>query len=416
MKYGTEKPSLLVVGDYTRKDFLENFVKLREYFQLYFIEYSYPGELRNQLFKEYGSALFWKDFVSAQHLLRKIRPKAVVYFFIEALNHIALLNACKAAAVKTYHLEHGLRDLELQLHLKKQNLSFDRRPRPRYVPLNIKLRNRLFFECTRWLLPARQRKFLSIYKKLRLHNSILDTFLSLKHELRTADHYISFAPCVFKYHQTIDGLNKAHPVSFIGLPYFDYMKNDLSRPFDPLNKKLVFIDSAFHLEDSYGWTWATRSVFLKSLNQVVQRVGYELWIKKHPLDHTDFWDGDNWHIIEQEDWFQCWNDFNIVIGEYSTLMIPLAGMAHTTCFCFETHPLDGYKTSGFLVEGGVCDELYDSAALETILSDIDVLSQIHKRQSSFKQDFLDNWLTVLDGTSTDRLTNLIISGSTEFTC
>lgn len=404
-----QKPSLLIVGDYTRRDFLQNFVLLKEQFSLFFLEYSYSGELKNSIYEEYGEAVFWKDFLSAQHLIRKIQPKAVVFFFIEALNHVALLNACKHAGIKTYHLEHGFRDLDLQLHLKAQGTSFDSRPKQRYVPLHVKIRNRLFFETTRLLLPARHRKFLTAYKEVRLRNSILDSFLAFKNELRNADHYISFAPGVFKFHQRLDGLNDHQAVSFIGLPYFDYMKNDLSRPFDPANKKIVFIDSAFHLEDSYGWTRQTRAVFLKELNAAIRSAGFELWIKKHPLDHSDFWDGENWHVIKQEDWFTCWKEFNIVLGEYSTLMIPLAGLAHTICFCFETHPAGGYKTSKFLVDGGVCDEIEEPKSIAGILKDRDQLCEIHRRQNLSKESFLRNWLTFLDGSSTQRFTQLIIS-------
>lgn len=407
------KPSLLVVGDYTRKDFLQNFVLLKEQFSLFFLEYSYPGELRNSIYEEYGEAIFWKDFLSAQHLIRKIQPKAVVFFFIEALNHVALLNACKHAGIKTYHLEHGFRDLDLQLHLKAQGVSFDSSPKPRYVPLHVKIRNRLFFETTRLFLPARHRKFLTAYKEVRLRNSILDTFLTIKNELRNADHYISFAPGVFKFHQRLDALNDHHAVSFIGLPYFDYIKNDLTRPFDPGNKKIVFIDSAFHLEDSYGWTKQTRAVFLKELNTAIRSAGFELWIKKHPLDHSDFWEGENWHVIEQEEWFSSWKEFNIVLGEYSTLMIPLAGLAHTICFCFETHPVGGYKTSKFLVDGGVCDEIEDPKSIAGILKNPGLLCDIHRRQNLSKENFLRNWLTYLDGSSTSRFTQLIISGTTK---
>jgi hypothetical protein len=413
MKDKKQKPALLVVGDYTRKDFLQNFEKLRGQFSLFFLEYSYTGELKNSIYKEYGEAIFWKDFFSAQHLITKIKPSAVVFFFIEALNHVALLDACKHAGIKTYHLEHGLRDLDFQLHLKNQGLSFDNSPKSRHVPLYVKLRNRLFFELTRFFLPSGYKNFLAEYKKVRLHNSILDTFLTIKNGLRNADHYISFAPGVFKFHQRLDGLSDQQEVSFIGLPYFDYIKNDLSRSFDPYNKKVVFVDSAFHLQDSYGWTTNTRLIFLKKLNAAVGSAGFELWIKKHPLDHSDFWNGENWHIIEQEEWFSCWKDFHIVLGEYSTLMIPLAVLAHTICFCFETHPVGGYKTSGFLVDGGVCDEIENPGNIAAVLKNPEQLREIHQRHSFSKENFLKNWLTFLDGTSTQRFSELIISGATK---
>jgi hypothetical protein len=411
MKNKKQKPVLLVVGDFTRKDFLQNFDKLKEHFSIYFLEYSYQGELKNRIFEGYGDVLFWKDFTNAQQLIKRIKPAAVVFFFIEALNHVALLNACKFLQIRTYHLEHGLRDLDLQLYLKDKAQNPNNVPNQGNVPFTIKIRNRLFFEWTRFTLPARYRKFLTQYKKLRLRNSILDTFLATKDELRTADHYISFSPGVFKFHQRLDGLGNNKPVSFIGLPYFDYIKNDPARTFDPANKKILFIDSAFHLEQSYGWTWESRAVFLKELNRAVGASGYELWIKKHPLDRSDFWSDGSWHVIEQEDWFSLWNNFNIIFGEYSTLLIPLSGLAHTVCFCFEVHPIKGYKASRFLVEGGVCDEIDDPGTIEAILRNPLKLEEVYKRQNLSKELFLKNWLTYLDGASTDRLTELIISNT-----
>jgi len=407
MKTLNQQESIIVVGDYCRKDFLGFFSKLKDQFSIYFLEYSYPGELRDHSYQKYGTAIFWKDFISAQHLLKKIRPRAVIFFFIESLNHVAILNACKVAAVKTYHLEHGLRDLDFQLYLKEKGIPFNSIPLQRKVPLGVRLRTRLFFEMTRLLLPGKNRKFLSFYKKIRLKNSILDAFLQIKNEMRTADHYISFSPAVYKFHQRLDGLSKNHLVTFIGLPPFDYIVNDPARKPELDKPKIVFIDSAFHVEESYGWTKTSRRDFLNRLKNAVESAGFHLWIKKHPLDYSDFWRDGEWSMIGDDEWSASWSNFNIILGEYSTLMIPLAALSHTVCFCFDAHPVEGYKVSNFLTEGGVCDEMEDADQLGALLKEPHLLCEIYKRQWLCKDQFLKNWLTALDGSATERFTELI---------
>lgn len=409
----SSKPVLLVVGDFCRKDFLLNFIDARKEFKIYFIEYSYSGELKNEWYQEYGDVLFWKDFLNGQQLLRKIKPKAVLFFFIESLNHVALLNSCKVSSIRTYHLEHGFRDFLLLQYLKSKGISFNQTSIVKKIPFGVRLRTRLFFEWTRVVLPSQNRSFLNQYKRIRLSNDIFDTFRIVKNNLRIADEYISISPAIFRFHQQTDHLPDTYPVHFIGLPYFDYIIFDHSLRLDKKNKKILFIDSGFHIEESFGWTVSERKNFFIRLQNIINETGYELWVKKHPLDQTDFFSGKEWNCINEANWRESYRDFDIITGEYSTLMIPIAALSQTVCFCFEMHPVTGYKVSEFMIRDGVASEINSFNQFREILSSNEKLIEIYNKQLMSKDSFLRKWLTVLDGKSAKRLTK-VISGNMEF--
>ena len=117
MRMDSSKPNLLIIGDYLRKDILYFFDDLSFTFNLFFIHYNYDYEIRNKVYSPYIKILFYYQFSSAFSLLKKIKPKKVLFFNFDSFNDLALLMASKECGIKTYHIEHGFRDYNIIRYL-----------------------------------------------------------------------------------------------------------------------------------------------------------------------------------------------------------------------------------------------------------------------------------------------------------
>jgi hypothetical protein len=93
------------------------------------------------------------------------------------------------------------------------------------------------------------------------------------------------------------------------------------------------------------------------------------------------------------------------MGYYSTLLMPLAAMPHTTLITLENHPVQGVYPSKFLVESGVSHAVYDIEGLPLVF---DKIEYYHHEQCRNKEAFLKNWLYKLDGHAGDRLRAALI--------
>ena len=107
------KENLIIVGDYNRIDFLYVARVMHEHYNIYFLEYTHGGEIKSCQYKKWGKAIFWGDYKDAIDLVDQIKPKMVVFYFIETFNHVALNVTCRYKGIRTYHMEHGIRNYEM---------------------------------------------------------------------------------------------------------------------------------------------------------------------------------------------------------------------------------------------------------------------------------------------------------------
>lgn len=383
-------------------------------YNIYFLEYTHKGELGANQYSAFGKAIFWGGYKNAFDLLEQIKPKFVIFYFIESYNHVALNVCCKHTGVKTFHMEHGIRNYEM---LQENIASIDIYKKQTLIGFIKKLKEfksringRLFFRRTISKLPVKYNLFLKKYYQIRSKNTVFDTFRKINSNLRIADCYISFSPKVFEFHQKSDHLPEDYPVHFIGCPSFDYLANNSNISLDGSN--ILFIDNAFESEKMFGWHDENKIRFLSELLKFVESKKSTLWIKPHPRSRDFIYENvrnsKNAFIINQEkDFVRAINDSKVVLGFYSTLLMPLMAMKHTVCFSLEMHPsVLEKKPSMFLVETGAINIVNSWEELGRAFEQLD---DIFRKQTDFKKSFIEEWMYKFDGKSSERLKSILLS-------
>lgn len=409
--------NIIIVGDYSRDDFIYVAKILKGKFEVYFLEYFDESHEINTAYSKWGKAIYWKDYKNAIELIDTVQPALVLYYFIESFNHVALNVACKFRGIKTFHLEHGIRYYEIQKYYNQSpNNSiappvWDRLKKlTEFRKLRSRIKGRLFYHNTAKNLPAEYKNFLEEYFKVRKAKNIFETFEQVKNPLRIADQYISFSPEIYKFHKESDHLPGDYPVSFIGCPSFDYLADCMQNAQEA--KDIVFIDNAFESQDLFGWTKENKKQLLSHLVTLSQKLNKRLLIKAHPYSadevYADVKDSNLASLIyRDEDFKEAILSSAIVIGFYSTLLMPLMALPYTTCFSLEMHPMaPGIKLSSFLVNTGAIEEIISWEELETKIGNLPAL---HQQQVSKKREFIDNWLYKFDGRSGERLKHILLS-------
>lgn len=407
------KENVLIVGDYNREDFLYVAKVIHEDFNVYFLEYTHRNEIKSDHYKKWGQAIFWGQFKDAFELLEVVKPKWVLFYFIESFNHVALNVTCKYVGVKTYHMEHGIRSYELlesniNQRIIKNEKPFDLLKKLRNIKSRIK--GRMFFQKTVEKLPTNYKTFLIEYFQVRGSNSIFETFQKISSPFRVADCYISFSPKIFEFHQKSDHLPENHPVKFIGCPSFDNLVES-STTLNSRGANILFIDNAFETQKLFGWNNQIKMEFLDQLVDFAISANKKIWIKPHPYSDPCIYAKSKKnpsvnYINSDKEFRYAVLDCRIILGFYSTLLMPLMAFNDTICFSLEMHPNPAKEgLSTFLVESGAIRKIISWKELGDVFNCLDVEAN---KQKTKKQQFIDDWLYKFDGKSTERLRTILV--------
>lgn len=382
-------------------------------FNIYFLEFTSKREIKTTYYREYGKVLFWSDFNNAFHLLDNIKPSTVLFYFIETYNHVALNVTCKYKSIPTFHLEHGIRNYEMLrvninsiINQKRLNLFNNL---SKIKNLKSRIKGRKFFQRTVNELPIEYSEFLKEYFRVRSTNSIFDTFKKVNNKLRLADVYISFSSKIFEFHQKSDHLSEGYPVRFIGIPSFDFIAKEKFINRDA--NDILFIDNAFESQNIFGWDMDNKIKFLSQLENFAKKNNRKLWVKPHPYSiksvYNNLKKNENVYIIENEqDFLKSIHQSKVIIGYFSTLLMPLMALQHTICFSLEMHPeIFENKPSMFLVETRAINKVESWLELEEAFTRLD---DIYLRQLINKDLFVDQWMYKFDGKSSDRLKKILL--------
>ncbi len=408
-----KKGTVIIVGDYNRTDFLYIAQIIHQYYDIYFLEYTHKAEITSEQYKEYGQSVFWGQYKNALAMIDQIKPNMVLFYFIESFNHVALNVACKFAGVKTFHIEHGIRNYEVLEANLNQIIENEKPSIGSFVNklnnLKSRIKNRLFFQRTVRALPKPYKCFLEQYFQVRSSKSVFETFKEINNPLRVADTYISFSPKIFEFHQKSDYLPQGYPVHFIGCPSFDYLAEVIDGQSGGTN--ILFIDNAFETQHLFGWDESNKIKFLSQLVNFAVAHNKQLYIKPHPYTVPKVYEAAKQNkrvtfIGSHKSFIESIIDTQVVIGFYSTLLMPLMALKNTVCFSLEMHPLKLKKEpSAFLVNTGATKRI---ATWEELKNAFDQLDQIHNDQKQVKNKFLKNWLYKFDGQSTERLKSVLL--------
>jgi hypothetical protein len=389
--------NFLIVADYSRQDFVSFFEGLPPSISLYFIDpLNAQSVTPAPRFPPNSHRIYWKDFAHAQQLLQQLQISKVFVFFLEAYNHLALRAAAKTLGIPVVHLEHGYRSTQTLI-----------RPTPAPPRLRLpasdrwdRFRTQLFFFRTLLMLPGALRRQLWRFYRLR-RKSKEAVYQPGLLELLTPDAFISFSPAIFEVHRQRLQLSSV-PVQFTGFPQFDaYLR---LRPAPPLQHNLLFIDQNLAEQGLLGWTPAHRQRLLEGMLAHCRQTGVQLLVKPHPYSSPDFWQAlarqEGVPLLDEAGLQNALAENYLVLGFYSTLLLPLAALPHTVVFCIEDHPQpEEHSPSAFLLAAGVAERIGSIGEMGEKLARA---AAWQLQQAPHKAAFAKEWLYQTDGESQKR--------------
>ncbi|WP_161890252.1 polysialyltransferase family glycosyltransferase [Pontibacter russatus] len=406
------KPNILFVGDYNRRDYLDLLLKSKDGFNFFFLEFASKKEITNHYHKAYGKCIFWKDYRDAFDLLEKIKPAKVLFLYIEAYNHVALNIACKNIGIPTFHLEHGLRaDYLPHLSAGKNTvpapslqarllnfLTILREFRPR-------LKTRLFLLNSIRRFPVADAKIMKEFIEVRSKYNFFGTAVRIKSQKRQPVYCISFSEKIFRTHQIYDILPDQQKVFYIGIPYFDRFAGVV--PATPA-RAVLLIDQPLAEHGLLNWTKNQKKRFIHDLSRVCSRHRFKLYVKPHPRQDVSLWQQSHQavELINDEQLLQLAPSIPFVLGFYSTLLMPFAAFPHTAVVTYENHPIGRIDVSKSFIEAGVAHPVYSMQDLEWALQHIE---QLHQKQLPNKAKFTEEWMYKFDGKAGERLRDILLS-------
>lgn len=405
------KESYIIVGDHNREICISQFKQFKNIVNLYFLYFKSKKDIRNKEYAKYGKALFWKDFYDAYALIKETKVKKVFFFSLETFNEIALNVACKKTGIKTYHIEHGIRNLisnasEARIIHNKNTTIKSLNP----FEIIIKTKNRKFFTNTIKNSTKEDAFNLKNYYSIRSVNGIADTFLNITDDYRKANHYISFSSEIYNYHFIKDHLSKNQLVNFIGVPEFDKYSSINVQTKEVYNN-IIYISQAFVEQGIRGWNQEFQLNLIKEFSSFLEPRKLKMFVKTHPLSDMTFWNKaakDFKNIIllkDHNDLIEKLRFNSVIFGFSSTLLLPLIAQKHTVCFSLEKHP-NGQLINNFLNSTKIICRVSN---IKNLNINFDKLKEIHSQQSIHKKEFTRNWLYKLDGKSNERLRDLVLS-------
>ncbi len=379
-----------------------------------FLHFSTEAEEKNKDYRWYGEAIYWKDYSNAYEMLQKIKPTKVVFLFIDTFYQAAVNVACKELSIPTYHLEHGL--------LADYAIAFDSNlcPPPatpfmqrakeellKVGELYARVKSRLFLNNTIKCSSHENAEFLRQFIRTRRKNNSLTTFRKLKSPKRFAENYISFSPKIFKVHQDHEALPSNKRVYFIGVPYFDQLAGTKSTK---IERAILLIDQPLAEQGLLQWVSDGKVSFVETFLKVCSHHNYRIYVKPHPKQDIKPWQNAEREglcvIIDALELKRLAPTIPIVLGFYSTLLMPFASFEHTTLVTYENHPAGKYLVSKPFVEAGVAHPIYNLEELHEVLQDVETL---HQKQLPNKAKFTEEWMYKFDGKAGERLRNILLS-------
>lgn len=407
------KSTILIVGYYNRKDYIDLFKACLGYCNFYFIDYASKKEVVNNFYQNYGKAIFWGDFKNANELLNQIRPHKVVFFFIESYFHVVLNLACKEHEIPTYLLDHGIRDVNINLRFEEHLISQTNITSPfshiqKLAQFGARLRARIFLLYSVKQLPADKSKFFWNFHRIRKSSGFIITLKEINSPLRVADAYISFSTRTYQVHQHYDHLPDDKRVHFIGIPNYDHLAK--LQPAAILKQQIIFLDQGLVVRGFFGWSEANYKQFVLAFAEICNRNGFQLLVKLHPVQpdkDVQLWASlPHVSVIDNKELAAFLPSTPLIIGFFSTYMLPLMALPHTTVITLENHPIGRLDVSKSFIEAGVAHPIYDLEELHNILPNI---NQLHRKQLPNKAKFTEEWMYKFDGKSGERLRNILLS-------
>ncbi len=400
----TGKQNILVVYNYNRHDFLSYFEASQGHINFYFAQFTSPLEEKNKEYKKFGKAIYWGNYSHVFHLLDTIKPGKVLFHYIESNFHILLNAACAARSIPTFIIDHGIKDVNIDIRLKdyyrlKRRNGVLHRLFPLLSQAIPRLKARLYFNESLSLLPEKDR--------LELHNLQSGKRYGLSGVLRQPTAYLAISKKTFEFHQTAGNLAHDKPYSTIGIPTFDKLAH--LKPAPALQSNVLFIDQGLATMGLLGWTPKNHAHFLEEFASSCKSRGYVLHIKPHPRQAASTWAILRRHshvkIVSDEELKEILPYTRLIVGFMSTYLLPLAAMPHTALITLENHPTGRLDVSKSFIDAGVVHPVYD---VDELNQGLDQIAELNRQQRPNKATFTEEWLYKFDGKAGERLREILL--------
>ncbi|HEY4650125.1 MAG TPA: polysialyltransferase family glycosyltransferase, partial [Pontibacter sp.] len=267
----------------------------------------------------------------------------------------------------------------------------------------------LFLINTKKDLPNPKAEEFTKFMSIRKRRSYLETIASLNTRLLWPDISVSYSQKVFEVHDFYLRLLPNYVVKYIGIPTYDYLAG--LRANTLLSRSIILIDQGLSNRNFFGWNSENFEELLTNLIKISSTKGFTLYIKPHPT-HLQFRKNyskllhNKTQIIDDAQLESVIAKTPIIIGFFSTLLLPLAALPHTTLITLENHPAGKLDVSKSFIDAGVAHPVYSLEELPWALEHIELL---HQQQLPNKKKFEEEWLYKFDGKAGERLRDILLS-------
>ncbi len=390
----------LIIGINSDRPDLIQLLPENQEFKYLFLNYK-NRQLNTENLRSGDEFIYWEDFKSAQKLLSEIKPDKTIFITAESYLEVFLLMLCRQKSILTYHLEHGVKTYKtLELRNKLDSSQAQLSPE---VTFSYKLWHKLFIIRT-WL-GLSEKKIAYQYYKTRSQKSSFDTHLLIKSPLRRPEEYITFSTKIFECQKKLDHLNNDTKIHYVGFPNIGkYL--DIIAP-SSLRKRIILIDQPFHEQGVFGWTKEEKKNVLSSIVSIAIKNNLDFYIKPHPVNDRKIYHEIEGIKIIEGDLLDRLPEFNIYIGFFSTLLIPLACLKNVVIFSLNSVTSSNEEVYSDLVDEGVVQKLSDVKDLNNHLENLESLL---KSQNDIRDKFIEDWVYRFDRHYSTRMTELLSTG------
>ncbi len=394
-----DRKKILINWDYTRMDLLVPFLKMADEIDFVFIYFKTSAEDFNT--NPGLNCLYWDKYATPYALLSDIKPDKVIFCDIESFHQVALNIACKNRSIKTFHLEHGVKDPdEISLAYNDFNknsylMSTTKTPALStffFFIRSIKLKNVFsVFDLIRFIYFRRKYGIQLGLNKCRF-------------ALRNANYYINFTKENSLRLFERDNISDDQLI-LIGNPGFDAIFEKYANSKFTEKEYYLLIDTPLADDPAINYTFESVNMFYTKLNKFCISQNAQLYIKLHPrsylsLNEKKFLEHSNIrYIMHSAELTDIIFEAKACFGFFSTLLIPV--IFFKKCILFET----GIQTTQRDWEQLGMVKNVDF--FKFIPEDID-FSQIQESGKK-TEEYVTKYLFKADANSTQRLKEVFIS-------
>lgn len=396
-----DKKRILLNWDITRPDLLEPFLEIKSDLEFIVLWRSKKaGSETNHPFEE----IYYDDFKTPYEVLKKTRPDKVLFFNINSFPQVALNLAAKNIGIPTYTMHHGIYTSDgLEINRKKEEVGMEK---------NKKIWRNNFSTFWFYLSALRIKNINQVAKYLyfpviRKKRNRVVAMEKMPFEARLPTKLIQLSPHNAIVDKQIHHLSTDDRFIYIGHPFFDKILGQLSSPttfFFEKDRYFLLIDFP-NTDNSIAFKTLTRDGkhrFYQKLSASAKSFGCRLKIKLHPASFTspNNYQDENIDLIYDADIAPLLLNAEKCFSFYSTLIIPII-FKKRFCYLFDMGMRIALQDE--LVELGVAKMLnakdFDSA---------DLMNSIQTSEKGY-QTFIERYLYFTDGSSTERLKNILIA-------